>query len=57
MTRPPGRRGGGGRSPGRTGGRTRKVKSGRDSTTGCGVILFALVASPTLGAVVWMVTR
>lgn len=32
-------------------------RGGGDSTTGCAVILFALVASPTLAAALWLVFR
>lgn len=37
----------------------RRVKSSGDGgkVWGCGLILFAFVASPTLAAVVWMVAR
>jgi hypothetical protein len=58
VTRPPGRRGGGGRSPGRTG-RGRKVKVKSHGEKGCVVLVvaFALLSMPALTAGVWLVAR
>ncbi len=52
MTRPPGRRGGGGRSPGR--GKRIRIKG--DKSSGCAVVAFVLI-SPWLVFALLAVTR
>jgi hypothetical protein len=56
MTRPPGRRGGGGQRPRTSKPRTRKTSSAPSQSSGCAVVAVALITLPVLAAIA-VVTR